>query len=108
VEQYKTCELYDAKTTKTADVCNKIIPYKTNANYIDEDYKCVFDSKNSKCERKKKNAKISLIVIHVLYFLLKIVLIKYAYMKIMHVKKCINLARIITLMRIKMKRDVKP
>ena len=57
VEQYKTCELYDAQTTKTADVCNKIIPYRTNANYIDEDYKCVFDSKNSKCERKKKECK---------------------------------------------------
>ena len=57
VEQYKTCELYDAQTTKTADVCNKIIPYRTNANYIDEDYKCVFDSQNSKCERKKKECK---------------------------------------------------
>ena len=57
VEQYKTCELYDAQNTKTADVCNKIIPYRTNANYIDEDYKCVFDSQNSKCERKKKECK---------------------------------------------------
>ena len=51
-EQYKTCELYDAQTTKTKEICEKIKPYYdySSSDSFDELSKCVFE--DSHCKRK--------------------------------------------------------
>ena len=51
-EQFKTCELYDKESTKTKEICESILPYKTDSNTLDVYSKCVFN--NNKCERREK------------------------------------------------------
>lgn len=53
-EILNTCELYDKLDGKNKEYCEKIIPYYTDRNELDNDSKCVFSS-NSRCERKKKS-----------------------------------------------------
>ena len=53
-EIFNTCELYDKEETKNQETCEKIIPYITDSNTIDEHSKCVFNDNNKKCKRKKK------------------------------------------------------
>ena len=37
-EQFKTCELYDKESTKTKEICESILPYKTDSNTLDVYY----------------------------------------------------------------------
>ena len=53
VEQYKTCEIYEQQTTKDKDVCERILPYYTYGNYLDESSKCKYE--DGHCVRKKKD-----------------------------------------------------
>ena len=52
-EQYKTCELYNAQSTKNADTCNKIQPYETTYDSLDAYSKCVYE--DSQCKRVSKS-----------------------------------------------------
>ena len=53
VEQYKTCETYDEQTTKDTTICEGILPYYTNSDYLDEYSKCKYE--DGHCVRKKKD-----------------------------------------------------
>ena len=53
-EQFKTCELYNEETTKTKEICEKILPDTTQySGTLDYYSKCVYTE--SGCERKKKS-----------------------------------------------------
>ena len=52
-EQFRTCELYNEETSKTKEICEKILPDTTQySRTLDYYSKCVFTETG--CERKKK------------------------------------------------------
>lgn len=57
VEKYKSCYYYEKNTfvdDRKKEECESIEYYDDSKNEIDKSYKCVFDSNNNSCERKKK------------------------------------------------------
>ena len=52
-EQYKTCEIYNAQSTKDPNTCNKIQPYETDSDNLDVYSKCRFE--DSQCKRVSKS-----------------------------------------------------
>ena len=53
-EIFNTCDLYNEFGDKNKEYCEKILPYNTDKNELDNHSKCIF-SNNSRCEKKKKS-----------------------------------------------------